>query len=36
VLAVISIAIVPHAFDEVSRTVATATVAGFIAGYLLS
>jgi ZIP family zinc transporter len=36
VLAVISIAIVPHAFDEVSRTVATATVAGFIVGYLLS
>jgi ZIP family zinc transporter len=36
VLAVISIAIVPHAFSEVSRTVATATVAGFIAGYLLS
>ena len=36
VLAVISIAIVPHAFNEVSRTVATATVAGFIAGYLLS
>jgi ZIP family zinc transporter len=36
VLAVVSIAIVPHAFDEVSRSVATATVAGFIAGYLLS
>ena len=36
VLAVISIAIVPHAFSEVSRRVATATVAGFIAGYLLS
>jgi zinc transporter, ZIP family len=36
VLAVVSIAIVPHAFNEVSRTVATATVAGFIAGYLLS
>jgi ZIP family zinc transporter len=36
VLAVISIAIVPHAFDEVSRAVATATVAGFVAGYLLS
>jgi ZIP family zinc transporter len=36
VLAVISIAIVPHAFSEVSRTVATATVAGFIVGYLLS
>ena len=28
--------IVPHAFSEVSRRVATATVAGFIAGYLLS
>jgi ZIP family zinc transporter len=36
VLAVISIAIVPHAFSEVSSRVATATVAGFIAGYLLS
>jgi zinc transporter, ZIP family len=36
VLAVISVAIVPHAFKEVSRTVATATVAGFVAGYLLS
>jgi ZIP family zinc transporter len=36
VLAVISVAIVPHAFSEVSRTVATATVAGFVAGYLLS
>ena len=36
VVAVVSIAIVPHAFDEVSRTVATATVAGFIAGYLLA
>jgi ZIP family zinc transporter len=36
VLAVISIAIVPHAFAEVSSRVATATVAGFIAGYLLS
>jgi ZIP family zinc transporter len=36
VLAVVSIAIVPHAFNEVSRSVATATVAGFIAGYLLS
>ena len=35
VLAVISIAIVPHAFAEVSSRVATATVAGFIAGYLL-
>jgi zinc transporter, ZIP family len=36
VLAVISIAIVPHAFSQVSRRVATATVAGFIVGYLLS
>jgi zinc transporter, ZIP family len=36
VLAVISIAIVPHAFDEVNRRVAAAMVAGFIAGYLLS
>jgi len=36
VLAVVSIAIVPHAFSEVSRSVAVATVAGFIAGYLLS
>jgi len=36
VLAVITIAIVPHAFEEVSRLVASATVLGFIAGYLLS
>jgi ZIP family zinc transporter len=36
VLAVVSIAIIPHAFEEVSRLVATATVAGFAAGYLLS
>jgi ZIP family zinc transporter len=36
VLAVISVAIVPHAFNEVSRAVATAMVAGFVAGYLLS
>jgi len=35
-LAVISVAIVPHAFSEVSRAVATATVTGFVAGYLLS
>jgi hypothetical protein len=27
---------VPHAFDEVSRLVASATVLGFAAGYLLS
>src|SRR5829696_2213047 len=36
VLAVITIAIVPHAFEEVSRLVASATVLGFIAGYSLS
>jgi zinc transporter, ZIP family len=36
VLAVVSIAIVPHAFAEVNRLVASAMVAGFIAGYLLS
>jgi zinc transporter, ZIP family len=36
VLAVISIAIAPHAFSEVSRLAAVATVAGFILGYLLS
>jgi ZIP family zinc transporter len=36
VLAVISIAIIPHAFSEVSSRVASATVLGFIAGYLLS
>jgi ZIP family zinc transporter len=36
VMAVVSISIVPHAFAEVSRTVATATIAGFAAGYLLS
>ena len=36
VLAVVSIAIVPHAFEAVSRQVALATVARFIAGYVLS
>jgi zinc transporter, ZIP family len=36
VLAVISIAIAPHAFSEVSRLAAVATMAGFIVGYLLS
>ena len=36
VLAVITIAIVPHAFEEVSRLVASATVLGFLLGYLLS
>lgn len=35
VLAVISVSIVPHAFTEVSSTLATALIAGFIAGYLL-
>jgi hypothetical protein len=36
VLAVVTIAVVPHAFEEVSRLVATVTVAGFACGYLLS
>jgi zinc transporter, ZIP family len=36
VLAVVSIAIIPHAFSEVSSLVASATVLGFIGGYLLS
>ena len=36
VLAVVSIAIVPHAFSEVNRVVASAMAAGFITGYLLS
>ena len=36
VLAVITIAIIPHAFQEVSRLVAAVTVAGFACGYLLS
>lgn len=36
VLAVVTIAVVPHAFSEVSSEVAVATVAGFIVGYLLS
>lgn len=36
VLAVITIAIVPHAFEEVSRMVAAVTVLGFLTGYLLS
>jgi zinc transporter, ZIP family len=36
VMAVLSISIVPHAFSEVSRTVATATIAGFTVGYLLT
>jgi ZIP family zinc transporter len=36
VLAVVSVAIIPHAFSAVSRLVASATVTGFIVGYLLS
>jgi zinc transporter, ZIP family len=36
ILAVISVSIIPHAFTEVSSRVALASVAGFIAGYLLS
>jgi zinc transporter, ZIP family len=36
VLAVVSISIIPHAFEEVSGLVAAATVLGFVAGYLLS
>jgi ZIP family zinc transporter len=36
VLAVITIAIVPHAFEQVSRMVAVATVLGFLLGYVLS
>jgi zinc transporter, ZIP family len=36
VLAVVSIAIIPYAFSTVSSRVASATVLGFIAGYLLS
>jgi ZIP family zinc transporter len=36
VLAVVTIAVIPHAFQEVSRRVATASVAGFVLGYLLS
>jgi ZIP family zinc transporter len=36
VLAVVTIAIVPHAFEEVSRLVAATTVLGFLLGYVLS
>jgi zinc transporter, ZIP family len=36
VLAVVSIAVIPHAFEQVSSLVACATVVGFIAGYVLS
>jgi ZIP family zinc transporter len=35
VLAVVSISIIPHAFEEVSGLVAAATVLGFVGGYLL-
>jgi ZIP family zinc transporter len=36
VLAVISIAVIPYAFAAVSRSVAVATVLGFVVGYALS
>jgi zinc transporter, ZIP family len=36
VLAVVSIAVIPHAFEKVSTLVASATVAGFVVGYVLS
>jgi zinc transporter ZupT len=36
VLAVVSVAIVPHAFEEVSRLVAGVTMLGFLVGYVLS
>ncbi|MBA2460841.1 MAG: hypothetical protein H0V45_03595 [Actinobacteria bacterium] len=36
VLAVVSISIIPYAFSQVSSLVASATVLGFVAGYLLS
>jgi zinc transporter, ZIP family len=36
VLAVVSISIIPHAFEEVASRVATAMALGFVAGYLLS
>jgi ZIP family zinc transporter len=36
VLAVVTIAVIPNAFEEVSRRAATASVAGFVLGYLLS
>lgn len=35
VLSVVSISIIPHAFDEVSGLVAAALVIGFVGGYLL-
>ncbi|CAN5676347.1 ZIP family zinc transporter [soil metagenome] len=36
VLAVVSISIIPYAFEEVSSIVATAAVVGFIGGYVLT
>jgi zinc transporter, ZIP family len=36
VLAVVSVSIIPYAFDQVSSLVAAAAVVGFVAGYLLS
>jgi ZIP family zinc transporter len=36
VLAVVTVAIVPHAFEEVNRLVAATTVVGFLVGYALS
>jgi ZIP family zinc transporter len=36
VLAVVSVAIIPHVFAEVSRWVAVTSVFGFVAGYLLT
>ncbi len=36
ILAVVSIAIIPHTFSEVSKRVALATMLGFCVGYLLS
>ena len=34
-LSVVSISIIPHAFDEVSGLIAAALVIGFVGGYLL-
>jgi hypothetical protein len=36
VLSVVSISIIPHAFEEVGGLVAAACVVGFVGGYLLS
>ena len=36
VMAVISIAVIPYAFKEVSTRVAIATSLGFVVGYVLS